>query len=337
MGSGGGAPERNLYAETAGELKAKADLAPKVYATEAEFRPQYNALDLRSIDQLLNGVPGGEEQLEYTEMVRKYRNPETGALSDTPGTSYERRADGRIIASSARPWEEVQTPVLRTRTVPRAATPGYLDIADRVADRASAIEARGLSTQRAADIQDVADLGGKSLSAVQQSDPRTAALIEALTSEASDELGLGYDMSPEQMRLAQQTIRARNSGTLGAVGPSGDVREAIGVSKFAQDLRDKRRQFAAGTVGLRSAVYGDAFNRVLARPAAASPTSSLNTAYGISSAAGPRMFGSTVNANEVFSDNQNAAAANDAARRAQNQTYAGAGIGAGAAVLAALI
>lgn len=228
-------------------------------------------------------------------------------------------------------------PVISRRTVKTDATPGYLDIADRVADRASGVEARGLSAQRAADIQDVNRLGPDSLAAIQNADPRTAALIESLTTEANDELGMGYDMTPAQMRLARQTVRARHSGTLGATGGRGDVTEAIGVSRFAQELRDKRRAFAGGVSSLRSGTYGDAFNRVLARPAAASPSGTLNNALGISRSSGPTLFGSTINAREVFSDNQNATAANNASKAAANNTYAGAGIGAGAAIIAALV
>lgn len=336
MASGGGAPQRDLYAETAGELSAKANLAPKVYATEAQFRPQYNALDLQSIDQLLNGIPQGSKELEYTELVTKYRNPETGELSDKPGTATSNRRDarGNPVGVALQP---VQMPVMRKRSVATQATPGYLDIADRVAGKASEIEAKGLSTQRAADIADVSKLGGISLAAMQNADPRTAALIESLTTDAQSELDAGYNLTPAQLRLAQQSVRARHQGTLGGTGPAGDLNEAIGVSEYAQNLRNQRRQFAAGVTGLRSGVYGDAFNRVLSRPAAASPTAALNTAYGISSAAGPRMFGSTINANSVNDWNANAAATNAAAKANNNAALAGAGISAGVGILAALI
>lgn len=336
MGSGGGAPQRDLYAETSGELNAKANLAPKVFATEAQFRPQYNALDLTSIDQLLNGIPASSHQMDYTELATKYRNPLTGEMYDKPGAYKTGKTNRNGEAISAQ-LESVQVPVQRSRTVNTAATPGYLDIANRVSDQAAAIEARGLSTQRAADIADVSKLGGVSLAAMQSADPRTASLIEGLTTDAQSELDAGYNLTPAQLRLAQQSVRSRAQGTLKAGGPAGDLNEAIGVSQYAQDLRNQRRQFAAGVSGLRSATYGDAFNRVLNRPAAASPTSTLGTAYGISSNYGPRMFGSTVNANDVYSSNQNAAAANAAAKQAQNQTYAGAGIAGGAAILAALI
>lgn len=334
---GGGAPQRDLYAETAGELSAKANLAPKVYRTEAEFRPQYNALDLQSIDQLLNGIGEGTRDLEYTEMVTKYRNPTTGELSDTPRTTGSSAGTTRQGGGGITVWQPVQMPVVKTRTVSTSATPGYLDMADRVAGRVADIEARGLSAQRAADIRDVQQLGGLSLAAQQSADPRTAGLIESLTTEAQGELDAGYALTPEQMRLAQQSVRARHQGTLKGTGPSGDLAEAIGVSEYAQNLRNQRRQFAAGVTGLRSGVYGDAFNRVLSRPAAASPNASLNTAYGISRSGGPQMFGSTINAADVSEWNANAQATNAAANKAQTQALAGAGISAGVGLLAALI
>lgn len=337
---GGGAPSRDLYAETAGELSAKANLAPKVFSTEATFRPQYNALDLQSINQLLTGIPGGTRELDYTEMVTKYRDPATGQLYDQPGFSKTGGMTNTVAGSGAgkaKPYEAIQVPTIRSRTVTTPGTPGYLDIADTVAGRVADIEARGLTTQRAADIRDVSQLGGLSLAAMQGADPRTAALIESLTTEAQGELDAGYNLTPEQMRLAQQSVRARHQGTLKGTGPSGDLAEAIGVSEYAQNLRNQRRTFAAGVTGLRSGVYGDAFNRVLSRPAAASPTGALNTAYGISRSGGPQMFGSTINAADVSEWNANAQATNQAAKQAQNQALAGAGISAGAGLLAALI
>lgn len=338
---GGKAPQRNLYAETSDELKAKADLAPRVYATEAEFSPKYTALELQGLEQSLLGTPGGTKQLDYVETVTKYRNPLTGEMSDSPRTTSGSSAIGTNRDGSTRyqttQWEQVQVPVNRSRTVSTPAQKGIVDIGEQIAGRIAQVDSKNLSAQREADIGDVNRLGGLSLAAQQNADPRTAALIEGLTSDATDELGMGYDMSPAQMRLAQQSVRARGQGTFGNIGPSGDLREAIGVSKFAQDLRNQRRDFATRTVALRQGTYGDSFNRVLGRSASASPQSYLGTAGGLAKSAGPTMFGSSINANELYSDNQNAAAANNAARSSANQAYAGAGIGAGASILAAVI
>ena len=331
---GGKAPQRNLYAETSDELKAKADLAPRVYATEAEFSPKYTALELEGLEQSLLGTKAGTKQLDYTEVVTKYRDPVTGALSDSPRKTSQPGANNRTTTYN---WEAVQVPVSRTRTVATPAQKGIVDIGEEIAGRIAQVDSKNLSAQREADIADVGRLGGLSLAAQQNADPRTAKLIEDLTTEASDELGMGYDMPPAMMRLAQQSVRARGQGTLGNIGPSGDLREAIGVSKFAQDLRQQRRDNATRTVALRQGTYGDSFNRVLGRSASASPQSYLGQAGGISKSAGPTLFGSSINANELYSDNQNAAAANSAAKSAATQTYAGAGIGAGASILAALI
>lgn len=340
MGSGGKAPQRNLYAETSDELNAKADLAPRVYATEAEFAPRYTALELQGIEQSLLGTKAGTREEQYTDIVTKYRNPITGELSDSPRTdrapdSPNGFKNGQRTAPVV--WEQIRVPVAASRTIQTPAQKGIVDIGEEIGQRIAKLDSSSLSAQREADIGDVSRLGGLSLAAQQNADPRTARLIESLTTEASDELGMGYDMSPAQMRLAQQTVRSRGQGTINNTGRSGDLREAIGVSKFAQDLRDKRKQFAVGAVGLRQSVYGDSFNRVLGRPASASPQGYISQAQGISSRIGPSMFGSGVNANELYSDNQNAQAANNAAKASANQAYTGAGIGAGAAVLAALI
>ena len=335
---GGKAPQRNLYAETSDELRAKADLAPSVYATEAEFNPKYTALELQGLEQSLLGTKAGTKQLDYIETVTKYRNNRTGETLDYQPTGRAAGiTDARTGKTTADTWSQIQLPVSRSRTVSTPAQMGIVDIGEQIAGRIAQVDSKNLSAQREADIADVSRLGGLSLAAQQNADPRTAALIESLTTDANEELGMGYDMSPAQMRLAQQSVRARGQGTLWNIGPSGDLKEAIGVSQFAQQLRQQRRDNATRAVALRQGTYGDSFGRVLGRSASASPQSYLGQAGGLTKSAGPQLFGSSINANELYSDNQNAAAANSAAKSSATQTYAGAGIGAGAGILAALI
>lgn len=122
------------------------------------------------------------------------------------------------------------------------------------------------SSQRSADIADVSRLGPQALQAIMQSDPASAKLIEQLTGQATSQLGMGAQLDPSLMRLAQQSVRARQTGMLGGTGNAGSYGEALGLSQFGQGLRQQRIGNANQVVQLRNQIYGDPFQRILGRP-----------------------------------------------------------------------
>jgi hypothetical protein len=284
MGGGGKAPTRNLYDEISGELQAKLDLMPQLYGAEAEYRPQFSGLELTNLNDILFGTAAGTREQPVTTYTKGFRNTRTGEFA----TAADRAANPKGNAPGSQPnageWVPWEQPSTTTKTFKTAATPGL----------------KGITAA---------------------ADPANAALWDKLTQTATSELDLGADLDPGLLRQAQQSVRSRYQGTLGAAGPAGDFKEALGISEFANTLRNQRRSFATGIAGTN-----DARTQQL-----------LSQAMGISGAAGPRLFGSGVNVNDVYSSNQNAAAANSASKAAQNNALIGTGVGAGAAILAALI
>lgn len=73
--SGGGqsTDPRNYGQETRDTLQAQIDLAPQLYAANAEYAPKYNALNLDAYEQMLLGSPGGKSSTEsYTDWEPLY-------------------------------------------------------------------------------------------------------------------------------------------------------------------------------------------------------------------------------------------------------------------------
>lgn len=139
------------------------------------------------------------------------------------------------------------------------------------------------SSQRASDIADVGNFGPAAMAAIAASDPRSAGLIDTATSQAQNELGMGGNLTPGQLRQAQQAVRARSTGMLGGTGGAGDLAEAMGIGAYGQQLQQGRRQYAGNVLGQRQSFYGDPFNRVLGRPGAGlgSSANALNQATGL--------------------------------------------------------
>lgn len=68
MGTKVEAPEpRNYPQETRDTLQAQIDLAPKLYAAEAQFQPQYANLSMRSLEETLRGGGGQRGLLDIYE------------------------------------------------------------------------------------------------------------------------------------------------------------------------------------------------------------------------------------------------------------------------------
>lgn len=121
--------------------------------------------------------------------------------------------------------------------------------------------------------------------ALASADPNAARLNQALTTTANQDLGLGANVDPALLRIAQQSVRGRTLGTLGSKGKAGELNEALGVSAFANDLRNQRRGFAAGVSAMNDARYAGV-------PAAAMGIGSVSTASNITPATSAALLNS---------------------------------------------
>lgn len=343
--SDSGPAARDLYAETSGEIKAKVDTAPSVYAAEAQYRPAYTSLDLQDMEQQLFGTAGTSRTIQYQD--QEWVPPQTAMQQQNPyqpGTVEYARWQNQTMPNMVRAnggQQGAVTPgywkqVMKTKTVDVPAQAGYLDMARRVGSAADEITAASQTRQRTADIQDVANLGTASRKAMEQADPEQAALIGGITSQAQQGLDMGGALDPATLRQVQQSVRGRYAGRLGAGGPAGDLQEAMSVGDAATQTRAARMSTATGATQLRQSVYGDALSRVLGRPASGGATPYLNTAYQMQRSAGPTLFGTSISANDVADSNFNAANASSIANKNNAAAQQSAYIGAGASIAASV-
>lgn len=312
MSGGGSAPAPpDYYAQTANELQAKVDLAPKVFATEAQYDPQYAALQVQTLRDTLTGTKAGKRQVQTTQNTPGFRNTQTGEFrAGSTAPAFYPTVNDRFGNLEQNPWMPFTQTNNVTNTIDTPAQPGYLDLAGTVSDKADQLQALSQTRQRSSDIADVGNLGPDSLAAMMKADPQQAALLTGLTDQAQTGLDRGTMLDPSQMRLVQQSVRAGQAARGMGFGPSDNYDEALGLSQFGQDIRNQRLSQAASVVGLRQGTYGDAFGRVLGRPVQPNGSSALQAGYGIDQNSGPRLFGSTVNAGNVFDTAFNAQQAN---------------------------
>lgn len=256
-------------------------------------QPAWANLSLQTINQLLEGTPGGTHSVPTSTEVRTgpgwYDKSGNLVSSDffytAPG--HAGRAAGISGLNKNDPngikWRNGGTKtVTGSKDVTTAATPGLMAIQDRLAQQQTAQQSRALSQQRQADIADVMKLGPASYSATNAADPGSAHILDLMTNQATRELSMGTMLDPRQTRTATQGVLANRQGMLGGTGNAGDFALALGLSQYGQDMQTRRRQFASGVLGQRQQFYGDAFNRVLGRQNTANPSAAIAQAQGIS-------------------------------------------------------
>jgi hypothetical protein len=305
--------DRSYSGEATKTLKTQIGLAPKVFAAESNpnyGQPAYNRLSLQNMEQMLNGTPESQSTTTGpTTSKTMWRNSRTGEVTSTPP---QRGAPGAYGISSME-WQPFrQTVPGATTTTTTPGQRGLLDMYENdVAPALSRITADQNSAQRTADIGDVQNLAPGAAWAMRLSDPASAALLDQMTDQSGSELAMGAQLDPSLLRTVQQSVRSRQQGMLGGTGSAGDFSEALGVSDFANSLRQQRRQNAAGVIGLRRSFYGDPYQQILSRPGmgVAPVMSAGGQAQGISAAGGPQLFNpESAYAGNIYNSNTQMAA-----------------------------
>lgn len=318
-------PPRNLYDETSGELKAKLDLQPSMLAAESLYRPQYTSLDLADLQALLNGQPGGTKTEQYTEYEHV-----PAVYQNTPPQGGGRGPWTNVMVTPA-----YDRPVLRSRSVNTPAQRGLLDIYENDLQPASdRITANSLSNQRGSEIADVEALGPRATQAFRAANPEQAALMAELNRQAQGELGMGATLDPSLRREVQQSVRQGQAARGMGLGMNDLAEEGYFTAAQAEQLRQQRRTFASGVVGLNQGTSVDPFLATLGRPGVNLNQSNglLGSGLSLNKSTGPQLFGSSVNANDVFNSNFNQANATRISNANNDAATQSAAIGGGAAL-----
>ena len=315
-----------------------------------EQNPQYGQgawanLSLRTIDQLINGTPGGPQTTTtnsttpggFYDAAGNLVSNDPNYAATAPGISGRGKMGGSFGApgGGALTWRPATT-TPQTTTTNVAATPGLLALNGQIIDSQAQQQAGAMTTQRQSDIADVMNLGPKSMAAVNNADPGSAQLLAMMTGQATNDLALGSNLSAPQTRTVTQAVRAQNQGMLGGTGNAGTYAQALGLSAYGQQLQANRRAYAGSTLGTRSAFYGNPFQNILNRTGTTNPGAAIAQAQGISGSSFNPYTPESQYAANIYGNNQQTAMAGSAASASANAgLISGAlqGLGSGAGAL----
>lgn len=146
---------------------------------------------------------------------------------------------------------------------------GVLGLQEQAARQSGRLEREILGAQREADIAAVEAMGGRATAALRAADPYAARMSELSQQAAERAYGQAGQVTPEQMRMAQQ--QARTAGL--ARGRVGDTSSIAAEILGREDVMARRRAEAAQAgqlaFGMSRAISADPFQAILGRQSGA--------------------------------------------------------------------
>lgn len=327
---GGSAPQPESYqSQITGELTAKSQLAPTLFATEAQYDPMYAALNNQLLQTTLFGSPAGATMTiptpGYNDAISAYNQSLADynkAISSAAGISRYGTTNnphglpqgaGNLLPNIPAP---VAPGISPTTTINLPASRGIVSLANQAG-----------TEQRVSNIADWSTLSPAALDAVKASNPALANLIDTQVNQAQTNLGLGTNLSPSQMAQLQQTIRARQQGMLAGTGNAGTYGEALGISQYGQGLYQQRLQNAAQASTLASGYYTPQINDLMNQ--AYNPYLAIQQSGVQNSSIGPRLYGSDINAQNAYNTQYQGALSAYNAQQNNRAAMTSAGVQAG--------
>lgn len=265
---GGKAPEapppRDYYKETMDTLTAQVKMAPSLYAAEAAFSPKMQRLSLGGYRNTLLGRVTVDQlseasKSEYQTAVREYEDAKVKVSSGLRNVSEEEAQRLKLIAI---------TPPDPASFSDR----GLQQILEQdIMPAMSRSDISSQNYQREADISAVERLGNRASEAYLNADPRSKGLLEQLNAQAYEQLaaaGRG-ELTPAQLRLAQQTARYGSTARGTTLGNQGLAAEVLGTYDMTEKRRAAAMTNAQAVLGINKGFTADPFQAVLGRSSGA--------------------------------------------------------------------
>ena len=155
---------------------------------------------------------------------------------------------------------------------------------------------------------------GNALSGVRganrSANPDTYALLEKLTSSANSDLALGNQLSPAQLRLAQQASRSAAAARGMGTGPADILNETFTATGYGDQLEAQRKAWAAQVLGLDQSFANNeisqAMNLVGSNAGTLSSSNPINGLLGLAHDNSMTAYNAAASANIANANNANA-------------------------------
>lgn len=187
---------------------------------------------------------------------------------------------------------------------------GLLGLQDLASRQAAGLGQELTSAQRAADIADVEALGGRATAALRSADPMQEAIVNQLNTLAQQRFAASGQLSPQEMRGAQQAARLGGLARGRVNDQSTIAAEVLNREQALAARRQEALQAAQMAFAANQATAADPFQAILGRPAQAPGMGMASTQFAAGLAGqqlGPNLFDPNAGINLALQQNANQA------------------------------
>jgi hypothetical protein len=248
-------------------LQAQIDLAPQQYASEAQFRPQYAALDMDVLRQTLFGSPDYAAYAKDEQVAAGMQN----AFADQEvRAQYQAAAEQAGTSIEAAYAKDYYNNIGKAGGATLPTSGGLADILGQLSPQLSELQAQANTAQRTADIQDVATLGPQMNQALRDANPEMTATLDhyrnlvagytspsskselegALFGKALSDFQLGGQLNDAQNRQVQQSARSAWASRGLGRSQGGAIDETLKALDYGRGLEAERTQRAQQAVAM---------------------------------------------------------------------------------------
>lgn len=265
-------------------------LQERILGAEAQYRPQYTALELADIATMARGTEAGTaanpafaqaQQDIATLEARLAATPQQIEQTTTSSGKVGRRRGGSgstTTKSVSNPeYQRIQEELNQQRarlesmspTTETEGTPGLFDLLEEQSTRAGALQREQLQLQRESDVGALQEFAPQVVEAYRAADPYSTNLADMASRQAETLYAESEgELSPERRRLAEQAAR-QASAARGRLGDQSSIAaELLGREQFRSGLRAEARQAGGQAFGMQRSMAGDVGMTILGRPSA---------------------------------------------------------------------
>jgi len=314
-------------------------LQDRLIASEAQYRPQYTALELADIGVMAQGIEAGADNPAYARLQNELAGLKAGQEYETMSSS-ERKAAIEASANNLFPARKGSSRYNKDQAQKRAeyikaagaggqdraariaqieaqmqgmsptleGTPGLFDLLEEQSTRAGALQREQLGLQRESDVAALEEFAPQVVEAYREADPYSTGLAESQTAMAQDLYQRSQGLNPEQQRLADQQA-LQMSQRVGRVGDESSVAgQILGREQYLSGLRGQAAGMGQQAFGMNRQLAGDVGMTILGRP-----SSSINLGgqmlgqaqQGAAGPMGPQLFDPNMGINMAMQQQAN--------------------------------
>lgn len=263
-------------------------LQERILGAEAQYRPQYTALELADIATMARGTEAGtaanpafaQAQQDIATLEARFaatprQIDRTTTRRTGRGRSQRQRTTTERVSNPE--YQRIQEELNQQRarlesmspTTETEGTPGLFDLLEEQSTRAGDLQREQLQLQRASDVGALQEFAPQVVEAYRAADPYSTNLADMASRQAETLYAESEgELSPERRRLAEQAAR-QASAARGRLGDQSSIAtELLGREQFRSGLRSEARQAGGQAFGMQRNMAGDVGMTILGRPSA---------------------------------------------------------------------